>query len=298
MSDEKKHYYTIADVTVAVSSDLPITDRTFGNKFSSFHTEAPGRDVVFIHHRFEVPIFPKNELVNPVYRKIPWHIYRTGSAWLYAGVSGNGPETSFFQAAVFNDDHSRGTIYHGPAQKTAFLDGNLNALTLLPTDQILLARVMADRDAVFLHAAGVVLGGEGYLFVGHSSAGKSTMCGMLQAAGGTVLCDDRIVVRRHDDGYRIHGTWSHGDVPDVSSASAPLKGIYFLEQAAENELIPMADPFQNVQRLLPCLIKGLVTPEWMEKACGLVEALAADASCFRLRFDRSGEIIRVLSDNN
>ena len=39
---------------------------------------------------------------------------------------------------------------------------------------------------------------------------------------GEVLCDDRNIVRRSPGGFRVYGTWSHGEVPIVSSASAPL----------------------------------------------------------------------------
>jgi hypothetical protein len=59
------------------------------------------------------------------------------------------------------------------------------------------------------HAAGFVMDSKGLLFVGHSDAGKSTMMKMLRSQG-EMLCDDRIIVRRWQDGFRIHGTWSHG----------------------------------------------------------------------------------------
>ena len=43
-----------------------------------------------------------------------------------------------------------------------------------------------------------------------------------------ILCDDRNIVRRWKNGWRVHGTWSHGDVAEVSPASAPLRAIMFL----------------------------------------------------------------------
>ncbi len=47
---------------------------------------------------------------------------------------------------------------------------------------------------------------------------------------GEILCDDRIIVRRWPGGFRIHGTWSHGELPDVSTSDAPLRAIMFLEK--------------------------------------------------------------------
>jgi hypothetical protein len=108
-----------------------------------------------------------------------------------------------------------------------------------------------------------------------------------------ILCDERIIVRKESNGLRIHGTWSHGDVLDVSPASAPLRAILFLEQASENALIPLVDPRERVRRLLACLIKPLVSTGWWEQTLSLVEALA-QAPCYVQRFDKSGQVVRML----
>ena len=115
------------------------------------------------------------------------------------------------QVAVFNHDHTRGRIY---SDKEDVLSSRATCirLTLFPTDQILLARVLADRQGCFLHSSGVIMEGQGLLFVGHSEAGKSTTVKMLQGKG-EILCDDRNIVRRWPEGFRVHGTWSHGEVP-------------------------------------------------------------------------------------
>lgn len=56
--------------------------------------------------------------------------------------------------------------------------------------------------------------------------------------------------------------WSHGDVPDVSPSSAPLKAIMFLEQAPENRRIPLDDGKEITRRLLSGLIKPFETVDW------------------------------------
>jgi hypothetical protein len=139
----------------------------------------------------------------------------------------------------------------------------------------------------------VVFQGEGLLFVGHSEAGKSTIVRMLKDKA-EVLCDDRMIVRRRPDGYKIYGTWSHGDVPDVSAASAPLKAILFLDKAAENQLIHIRNKGEIIRKLLGCLIKPLTTNEWWEKMLTLVERLARDVPCYTLKFNQSGKVTRLL----
>lgn len=69
---------------------------------------------------------------------------------------------------------------------------------------------------------------------------------------GEILCDDRIIVRRWPDGVKIHGTWSHGDIPDVSNSSAPLRAIFFLEKSQENAIEPIDK--HAVIRMLPLYV--------------------------------------------
>jgi len=111
-----------------------------------------------------------------------------------------------------------------------------------------------------------------------------------------VLCDDRMIVRRWPEGFRIHGTWSHGDVPDVSADSAPLKAILFLEQAQENRLIHIDHRQEVIRRLLACLIKPFVTADWWDRMLTLVETMAHEVPCYSLRFDKSGDAVALLRD--
>jgi len=290
---EHRRYYRIAGVTIQVDSDLPIAEHTFGPNLAGFEVPGPGEDVIAIRHHFAQPELLGNHLGVAVYRQPPWTIYRQGRSWVYVGTEPEGDTGAPHQIAVFSADHTRGHIYSDNLRAQAFEAGNLNSLTLFPTDQMLLARVLVDRQACYLHAAGMVFDGQGLLFVGHSEAGKSTIVTMLQAKG-EILCDDRIVVRRWPDGYRIHGTWSHGDVPIVSPGEAPLRAILFLEQAAGNRLLPVADRRDVAARLLLHVIKPLVTHDWWQRVFDVVEGLVHEVPAYCLQFDRSGRVIDVL----
>jgi hypothetical protein len=124
---------------------------------------------------------------------------------------------------------------------------------------------------------------------------------MMLKGRAEILCDDRIIIRKPltanrqpKGGFRIYGTWSHGDVPDVSANSAPLQAIMFLEKADENLLIPLQDKKEITKRLLACLIKPFVTVDWWEKTLLLVDKLAQEVPCYALRFDKSGKVIDIL----
>jgi MoaA/NifB/PqqE/SkfB family radical SAM enzyme len=290
---DHRRYYQIAGITIQVESDLPITDTTFSPKFRCFETDSLGEDAITLRHIFSLPDLSRQDLGVEVYRKAPWAIYRKGNSWIYVGISPDPQDRDVHIVAVFNHDHSHATIYHGDDQKDLYLEGNLHSLTLFPTDQILLARVLSDRGGCYLHSAGVILEDKGLLFVGHSDAGKSTMATMLKEKA-EILCDDRIIVRERPEGFRIYGTWSHGDVAEVSANSAPLQAMLFLEQAKQNRLIPIDDKRQRFKKLLPYLIKPLETRDWWDRMLSLVQRIAHEAPCYSLQFDKSGGVIELL----
>jgi len=282
---KNRRFYRIAGITIQIDSDLPITDRTFKPKFRLFEVEGPGEDTIFIRHCFSLPSLEGMELGSKVYDRAPWMIYKKDDGWVYLGVVREDGERHVYQAAFFSPDYSRARIHS--EREEIYRMGGLHSLTLFPTDQILLSQVLADREGCFIHSSGVKMKENGCLFVGHSDAGKSTMAGML-ADRAEVLCDDRVVVRKWEEGFRIHGTWSHGDIPEVSASSAPLKALFFLEQAQENRVIPLGGGDGQAGRLLSCLIKPLVTAEWWKKMIALAEQISAQVPCYILRFDRSG----------
>lgn len=288
---DRRRYYRIADITIQVDSELPITDATFHPKFKLFEADGPGEDTVVIKHHFSLPDLDGKDLGKEVYRRPLWAIYKKYNSWIYLGIPPDGAGTKLQRVMVFNADHTRGRIYNdGDA---AFFKGGRTALTLAITDQIFLARLLAERKGFYLHVCGANFEGKGLLFAGDSGAGKSTMAMMLKGKA-EILCDDRVIVRSLDEGFKIYGTWSHGDVPDISANSVLLKAIMFLEKADENCLIHLEDKREIIKMLLASLVKPLVTVDWWEKALVLIEKISEEIPCYRLRFDKSGRVVDVL----
>lgn len=255
-----------------------------------------------MQHQFHLPNIKPEDLGRQIYRKPPWAIYRNRDAWIYLGISPRADDPTLHRVAVFSADHRHGRIYSPPDQMRRSR-GQWSSLSLFPTDQIWLAPVLADLDAVLLHSAGALIHGQGVLFVGHSSAGKSTTMELLKAATtaqnpegfhAEVLCDDRNIVRLQPDGWQLYGTWSHGTTADVSPADGPLRAICFLNQAPQNALVRMTDRREIRKHLLATLIRGVVTEEWWNKAIDVIVRLAAEAECYRMDFDRSGAIVPLL----
>ena len=290
-----KHYYKVAGITIAVSSDLPIREETFHLKFKEFEVKAPGEDVVHLHHHFHMLDVGKSGPGKKVYEKPPWAIYEGNNRFTYVWTPSFENSNGFRRSAVFSLDHTHGVFYNDDINRGIFNMGNIGSLTLFPTDQILLARLLGYRKGCVLHSAGMIMDGNGLLFAGHSDAGKSTMS-LIMKHRATILCDDRNIIKKEAGGFKLYGTWSHGDVEDVSSDSANLRAICFLKQAKENYLVRIEDRKTILKKLLACLIKPFVAATWWNNTLDLISEIVREVPCYELCFDQSGKVVKLLEN--
>jgi MoaA/NifB/PqqE/SkfB family radical SAM enzyme len=298
--ERHRRYFRIAGITVRLESDLDFAMVAFKGELKAFAADGPGDDNVTLRHYFELPDLKGKDLGPEIYRKVPWAISRKNGTWFYRGISGSSGDERLNRIAVFSPDHRHGTIYSPPYTRDSILKHGWRSLSLFPTDQIWLTPLLADREAVLLHSGAATINSQGLVFVGHSDAGKSTMMEMLKRArleeglDTEVLCDDRNVVRRWPDGWRVHGTWSHGTTADVSPGGAPLQAILFLKQAKENRLVPLTDRRLIWRYLLATLIRAAVTADWWQGELGILERLVSEARCYEMHFDKTGAIVSQL----
>jgi hypothetical protein len=200
----------------------------------------PGRWVLDAsHHRFFSSTTPAN-----VTLRIAWGLTggRTGTLAFRAG-----------RVASFYRDDGRFTIRLGEdgrslrADRVLSLDASGTAGSILmdpnrfpdpparypleyPLEDLLFRHLMAEHEALLVHACGVSWRGAGYLFVGSSGAGKSTTARLWRGAGATILNDDRIVLEAGREGVRIHPTPWFGEYPAVGGEAVPLQALYLLRQ--------------------------------------------------------------------
>lgn len=289
-----RRYFQLAEMVIQVDSDLPFKKDTFAKKFDFFITaKSEGDRQIYINHHFALPDLSVLKNARLRYKKVPWEIYQLAASWIYVSGSRKKSNHQTKVVVISNEAHTRVDIYH--RDDYIHKIGNWGSLTTLPSDQIVLSRILADRGGCFFHSAGIVLNGHGILFVGPSRAGKSTMLKILKNYG-EILCDDRMIVQQKANEFQIHGTWSHGEIPIVSNASAPLKAILILEKSTVNRLVRIADKKQIIHKLLFRVVRPFLTADWWEKTITLLSLLADRIPVYRFYFTKDARPIYKLED--
>jgi hypothetical protein len=121
---------------------------------------------------------------------------------------------------------------------------------------------LAEKGGFLLHAASAVRNGRAFLFSGVSGTGKTTLT-RLAPPDVHILTDEISYVIKEADGYHAYGTPFAGELARVGeNISAPIAGLYFLEQAPRNRLVA-SNPASALRSLLRNILflandKGLV----------------------------------------
>jgi HprK-related kinase B len=95
---------------------------------------------------------------------------------------------------------------------------------------------MIKRECMLMHAAGVVLKGNGIAIAGFAGRGKSTLALTLLNRGLKFLSNDRVMMKKYEGGHRIYGIPKLPRVNPGTILSNPVLGrILTEEERAEFE---------------------------------------------------------------
>ncbi len=98
--------------------------------------------------------------------------------------------------------------------------------------RVLYSVVLLGENGFLVHAAGLERNGEGYLFPGRSSSGKTTLA--RNAKGFRVLSDELVAVRRENKSLRLFSTPFSGEYDgEIERLDADLKAMVFLNARLE-----------------------------------------------------------------
>ena len=222
------------------------------------------------------PVFESNAV---------WRLYQRDGQW---AVQLSSPVPGPYRVAVFSSGFLTGQI-HSTAAEAAASQGRF-ALEY-PLAEILMIHLLARGRGLLVHACAVRDGEDGVLFAGTSGAGKSTMARLWQEhTGATLLSDDRVILREHDDDFWIYGTPWHGDAGAASPERAPLRRIFILSHGRETRAVPLS----QAQASAALLVRSFPTywdPPGMEFSVRLLSRLSQATPVYTLEFTPDRDVI-------
>jgi hypothetical protein len=156
-----------------------------------------------------------------------------------------------------------------------------------PLDGLILYYLTVLNSDIMIHASGVNNAGEGYLFTGVSGKGKSTMAKLWDNWGAQVIHDDRLIIRKTEEGYRMYNTPVYDNDYPLDS---PLNKIFIIEHGSENKMIQLKGASAVSQVMANCIQHswdtGIISRhlEYVSEMCRKVPA-------FRLHFKPESSVI-------
>jgi hypothetical protein len=142
--------------------------------------------------------------------------------------------------------------------------------------------LMRGRGAL-VHACALLAGDEVHLFAGASGAGKSTLATILADRYGTVLSDDRVIVRPEAGAYRAYGTPWHGDKRHASPRSGRLASVHFLAHSARTQRLTLPR-HEAVARLAACCFLASFEPTGIKELLATCVRIVQSVPCYDLPF--------------
>jgi hypothetical protein len=227
-----------------------------------------------------------------------WQMYREGD--IYWAVLHPLAHEQPIWAARFNRDVKEVTIFCSEQymQKRNGKTFILNPVRY-PLDQLLIMYILARHHGVVIHAAGIEINGNGFIFPGPSGAGKSTLSRqfiLANSSNSMVFSDDRMIVRNSPevhDTFRAFGTPWPGELGIARSQDMPLQAIFFLRHGSGNK-IKQLEPHQALDKLLKVTSIPWYDREVIPEILRFCEDLLTRVPLFELHFTPGLEVVRFL----
>lgn len=149
-------------------------------------------------------------------------------------------------------------------------------------------------DGIMLHASALAYNGKAFLFSGPSTVGKSTHTRQWQQTFGDaveVFNDDKPALRCIDGEWYAYGTPWCGKDGINSNRKAPLGGICFLKQSAQNRIRRLS----AAEALAMCMsqIQRFTKPGNVEKQLALLDKLVRSVPVWELENHPGEEAVRL-----
>ncbi len=157
----------------------------------------------------------------------------------------------------------------------------------------LLSRLALD-SGLLLHAAGVSIQDQGYVFTGASGTGKSTIAQLFADQGALILSDERVILRRQEASVTVYGTPWVGSGQYAAQVFRTLTGLYGISHGEHRHRV---EPLSST-KTMSLLLQQAFLPHWdraaMEATLDFLASLTTHVPCFSLAFLKQADLVELL----
>jgi hypothetical protein len=280
MSPSDRFLIRIADITCAVSSADPALRMALDECLHKFLVHAGQPDVVIEAKIRDLSAF-KDTGALIFDSGAVWRLYQqNGTCSFYFQSPSLGPAP--YKIARMHRDFTQGEILlHGSSHE---IKQSIYPLEY-PLDELLFINFLSLARGAEVHACGLVDSkGTGRLFLGQSTAGKTTMGRLWEDDPGvTTLSDDRIILRKIDNQIWMYGTPWHGEAGFAAPTQAPLNQVYFLQKGMRNQISSLKEA-ESASRFFACCFPLFYNRDAVDFTLRFFGDVAKNVPCYELSF--------------
>ena len=119
------------------------------------------------------------------------------------------------------------------------------------------------------------------------------MSELCHDAGWQILNDDRVMVFKRGNEWRVAGTPWHGSGRFSEAKEVPLGGVFFIEKSDREQILPIS-PDQIRYALLDVAAIPWFEDEWAQGALNAADLFSREASFHRFHCRKTPGAVRVL----
>lgn len=269
---------TIGGITLSFDVNHPVIKKRIQEHYKEYASEK--KPDIYIRVTYKDFTLPRKMIL--MYRTRSWELFSLKNKYLLSFPVKGEPTCALL-------DFKKDNVQVYTKDKTGQL-----LLFLFP--EILYAFILPRYNGLLLHGCAVMKKGQGYCFIARSGGGKSTIAKLALKGNLTVLNDDRVVIRKTGDCFKIYGNPWHGEVSKTKNRSAVIKQIFFLKKSPLNKVAPISKRdalkilFTNLFSFP--LNRGIIKNEFM-----LATEVIARLACYTFKFKPAVSVWRTLDEH-
>ncbi len=226
-----------------------------------------------------------------VFKGKPWGNYESPYNW-HVAISDK--KVAIHINFIESNDLNNACIVIDPELKTVdlLLDSKESQYEffpyLNPIGVLLQIYLLHFAGGFMLHGSSVVLNDMGFVFSGLSGIGKSTMAGLWQQQGATVINDDRLAIMPFDNGFHAHNTPMpyYDDYPKF----APIKALFLLEQSTQHTYRKLSRS-EAVVRVMANCMQHFHTSDYVIKHIEILTEFVNRVPVYHLGFTPTADVV-------